>query len=109
MGCAAYNKVTVSLYDTLGPDSVGTLKYFIERISIYVSSTIFLEYVINHSELPVVFATSNHLQSLLELASQCPSLRMVVSFDSLNPKTKEQLIKSGKEKGVKVLELSECK
>ncbi len=58
--------VSVALYDTLGPDVV--------------------EYVINHAPLSVVFATRNHVPTLLKLAGQgkVEHLRVVVVIDVVN-------------------------
>jgi len=104
MACSAYNKVTVSLYDTLGPDSVGEYSFCLNAT---FCDKFPPEYVINHSELPIIFATSNHLNALLDAASHCPSLKMIVSFDPIDAKLKQQLIRRGKDKGVAVLALSE--
>jgi long-chain acyl-CoA synthetase len=59
----AYSLVSVALYDTLGPDVV--------------------EYVINHAPLAIVYATRNHVPTLLKLAGQgkLPTLRVVVVID----------------------------
>ncbi|KAG8940937.1 hypothetical protein FRC00_012666, partial [Tulasnella sp. 408] len=69
LACQAYNKVSVALYDTLGPNAV--------------------EYVINHSEIPVIFCSSNHIQALLDNATACPVLKMIVSFDPLDVDAKK--------------------
>ncbi|TEB35960.1 long-chain-fatty-acid-CoA ligase [Coprinellus micaceus] len=57
-----YNKVGVSLYDTLGKDSVGD---------------------INHSHLTVVFTSGDHVSTLLKLIPKTPTLKLIVSFDEL--------------------------
>jgi long-chain acyl-CoA synthetase len=54
---------TVSLYDTLGPDSI--------------------EYIINHAELPCVAASLNHITALLKLKPRLPTLKVIVSLDPL--------------------------
>ncbi|KZV81333.1 acetyl-CoA synthetase-like protein [Exidia glandulosa HHB12029] len=83
-----YGLVSVALYDTLGPDAV--------------------EYVINHSEITVVFASEAHMPTVLNLAGQkCPKLRMIVCVDSLEPQARNALNAWGKEKGVKIVELAE--
>ncbi|KAG8856572.1 hypothetical protein FRB96_006332 [Tulasnella sp. 330] len=87
LACAAYNKVTVALYDTLGPGAV--------------------EYVINHSELPVVFCGDKQISSLLVSSDKCPTLKMIVCMDRLEAATKAELIKIGNEKGVEIKEMRE--
>ena len=54
---------TVSLYDTLGPDTT--------------------EYIINHSALAAVATSLNHIPTLLKLAPRCPTLKIVISLDPL--------------------------
>nr|XP_019007614.1 long-chain acyl-CoA synthetase [Kwoniella pini CBS 10737]OCF46395.1 long-chain acyl-CoA synthetase [Kwoniella pini CBS 10737] len=61
--CQAYGLVGVSLYETLGPDVA--------------------QYITNHCPLPIIFASSNHLSSLLKIAPNCPSLKIIVSMDPL--------------------------
>ncbi|KAG8901575.1 hypothetical protein FRB99_005208 [Tulasnella sp. 403] len=87
LACQAYRKVSVSLYDTLGPDVV--------------------EYITNHAEIPIVFASSSKLTSLLSLAPKTPTLKTIVSLDRLTPETKSVLTAWGKEKDVEVMDLPE--
>ncbi|KAG8905292.1 hypothetical protein FRB99_000265 [Tulasnella sp. 403] len=87
LACHAYKKVSVALYDSLGPQSV--------------------EYVINHSELPIVFCSSKNIESLLKTATNCPVLKMIISLDPLDAATKAKHVEAGKEKGVEVKELKE--
>ncbi|WWC60634.1 uncharacterized protein I303_103208 [Kwoniella dejecticola CBS 10117] len=61
--CQAYGLVGVSLYETLGPDVA--------------------QYITNHCPLPIIFASTNHLPSLLKIAPHCPSLKVIVSMDPL--------------------------
>ncbi|OCB84221.1 acetyl-CoA synthetase-like protein [Sanghuangporus baumii] len=81
----AYAKVGVSLYDTLGKDSV--------------------EYIINHAHLTVIFATVQHIPNLLALKSRVPMLRMVVSIDDLSEETKQVLTSWGALQDIQVKEL----
>ncbi|KAI0934417.1 hypothetical protein AcV5_006264 [Taiwanofungus camphoratus] len=83
----AYGKVGVSLYDTLGKDSV--------------------EYIINHAELSVVFATANHIPFLLKLAPRVPVMKVIVSMDPLSEETKRVLASWAEERNVKVMDLPE--
>ncbi|KAG8969388.1 hypothetical protein FRC03_003079 [Tulasnella sp. 419] len=83
----SYRKVTVSLYDTLGPNSV--------------------EYIINHAETSIVFTSEKNIQALLDLADKCAVLKMVVSFDTLEASAKTKFVETAKEKGIEFLEFSE--
>ncbi|KAH7031968.1 long-chain-fatty-acid-CoA ligase/ protein binding protein [Macrophomina phaseolina] len=55
---------TVSIYDTLGPDTT--------------------EYIINHSELKCVVTSISHVPTLLKLKSRLPSLKIIISMDPLS-------------------------
>ena len=54
---------TVSLYDTLGPSAT--------------------EYIINHAELPCVATSLPHIPTLLKLKPKLPSLKIIISLDTL--------------------------
>lgn len=54
---------TVSLYDTLGPETT--------------------EYIINHASLTAVATSLSHVPSLLKLAPRCPTLKIVICMDPL--------------------------
>ncbi|KAI6043089.1 long-chain-fatty-acid-CoA ligase [Pisolithus marmoratus] len=83
----AYGKVGVSLYDTLGRESV--------------------EYIINHAHLPIIFTTPDHIATLLKLAAIIPSLKVIVSFDPLGDDVKGLLSSWGETMGIRITELSE--
>ncbi|KAA1474866.1 acetyl-CoA synthetase-like protein [Dentipellis sp. KUC8613] len=83
----AYGKVGVSLYDTLGKDSV--------------------EHIINHSHLTIIFATSNHIPQLLKLAPRTPHLNVIVSIDVLSPELRQTLVAWGETVGVEIKDLPE--
>lgn len=55
---------TVSLYDTLGPETT--------------------EYIINHASLAAVCTSLAHVPALLKLAPRCPSLKLVICLDPLS-------------------------
>ncbi|KAB8342702.1 hypothetical protein FH972_022302 [Carpinus fangiana] len=55
---------TVSIYDTLGPDTT--------------------EYIVNHATLTCVVASLNHIPVLLKLKPRCPSLKIIVSLDPID-------------------------
>ncbi|KAI9266741.1 hypothetical protein BDA99DRAFT_506557 [Phascolomyces articulosus] len=63
LACAAYGLYTVTLYDTLGPDTV--------------------EYVMNHAELETVVCSADHIADLLKLRHKLPKLRCIISMDTL--------------------------
>ena len=54
---------SVSIYDTLGPDTT--------------------EYIINHASLTSVCTSVSHIPTLLKLAPRCPSLKLIISLDPL--------------------------
>lgn len=64
LGCVSQSLFSVSIYDTLGPDTT--------------------EYIINHAELPAVATSISHIPTLLKLADRCPSLKLIVSLDPLS-------------------------
>jgi long-chain acyl-CoA synthetase len=63
LACASQSLYSVSIYDTLGPDTT--------------------EYIINHAELSAVCTTVSHIPTLLKLADRCPSLKLIISMDPL--------------------------
>ncbi|KAF9001906.1 hypothetical protein BDQ17DRAFT_1357697 [Cyathus striatus] len=83
----SYNKVSVSLYDTLGNDSV--------------------EYIIQHAQLPVVFSTSEHVPTLLKISSRVPHLRLIVCIDALSPEAAKLMNEWAHAQGVQFKLLSE--
>ncbi|KAF9878504.1 AMP-binding enzyme [Colletotrichum karsti] len=64
LGAASQSLFTVSLYETLGPDTT--------------------EYIINHANLACVVTSLPHIPVLLKLAPRLPSLKMIVCLDSLD-------------------------
>ena len=63
LGCVSQSLYSVSIYDTLGPDTT--------------------EYIINHASLTCVAASVNHIPTLLKIAPRCPSLKLIISLDAL--------------------------
>ena len=55
---------TVSIYDTLGPEST--------------------EYIINHASLACVVTSLPHIPTLLKLKPRCPTLKIIISLDPLS-------------------------
>ncbi|KAF6765045.1 long-chain-fatty-acid-CoA ligase [Ephemerocybe angulata] len=82
-----YSKVSVSLYDTLGKDSV--------------------EYIINHSNLSVIFTSADHIATLLRLIPQTPSLKLIVSFDELPTEASDAFKDWAQSQGVQFQTLQE--
>ncbi|KAK7185522.1 hypothetical protein DPSP01_001863 [Paraphaeosphaeria sporulosa] len=64
LGCMSQRLYTVSLYETLGPDTV--------------------EYIINHAELNCVVTSLNHVVTLLKLKPRLPTLKLIVVMDPLS-------------------------
>ncbi|CAG7853254.1 Long-chain-fatty-acid--CoA ligase 5; AltName: Full=Long-chain acyl-CoA synthetase 5; Short=LACS 5 [Serendipita indica DSM 11827] len=87
LALSAYNKVGVALYSTLGRNAV--------------------EYIINHSEITIVFVAARNMESLIALAPKCPKLRIVVSLDKLSMETEQRAIQVLKEHGMRFMNLSE--
>ncbi|KDQ60651.1 hypothetical protein JAAARDRAFT_125417 [Jaapia argillacea MUCL 33604] len=81
----AYRKVGVSLYDTLGKESV--------------------EYIINHAHLTVIFASASQIPALLKLSSRVPILKLIVSIDDLAPEIKTVLSAWGETRSVTIKDL----
>ncbi|KAK4542702.1 hypothetical protein LTR36_006274 [Oleoguttula mirabilis] len=64
LGCVSQSLFSVSIYDTLGPDTT--------------------EYILNHASLTAVCSSLNHIPTLLKLAPRCPSLKLIISLDPLS-------------------------
>ncbi|KAF2232054.1 acetyl-CoA synthetase-like protein [Viridothelium virens] len=88
LGCSSQSLFTVSLYDTLGPDTT--------------------EYIINHAELACVAASLNHIPTLLKLKPRLPTLKIIVCLDPIDAgeqagQSKADLLNSiGKDLGVHI-------
>ncbi|KAH8820477.1 hypothetical protein F5884DRAFT_50589 [Xylogone sp. PMI_703] len=64
LGAMSQSLYTVSLYDTLGPDTT--------------------EYIINHASLKCVITSLSHIPTLLKLAPRLPNLKLIISLDPLD-------------------------
>lgn len=73
-----------------------------------LSISIFLCFRINHSHLTIVFATSQHIPTLLTLAPRAKMLKMIVCIDEISEETKSVLTSWGKVVGIDVKALEEC-
>ena len=64
LGCMSQSLFTVSIYDTLGPETT--------------------EYIINHANLACVVTSLPHVPTLLKLASRVPTLKLIICMDPLD-------------------------
>ncbi|XP_020573514.1 long chain acyl-CoA synthetase 6, peroxisomal-like isoform X2 [Phalaenopsis equestris] len=64
--CSAYSYISVPLYDTLGPDAVS--------------------YIVNHSDIQVIFCLPQTLSNLLSSLHRIPSLHLIVVIGSSDDK-----------------------
>ena len=64
LGLSSQALYSVSLYETLGPDTT--------------------EYIINHAELACVVCSLPHVPTLLKLAPRLPTLKLIISMDPLD-------------------------
>ncbi|KAG0215433.1 hypothetical protein BGX28_010138 [Mortierella sp. GBA30] len=95
MSCNFFNLVSVALYETLGPNAV--------------------EYICNHSEIPIVVCSAIHVSKLLKDSDKLPKLKAIVSMDPLNDSatvpgatsTATVLRTWGAEKGIKIYDFEE--
>ncbi|KAI0826724.1 acetyl-CoA synthetase-like protein [Trametes gibbosa] len=83
----AYGKIGVPLYDTLGADSV--------------------EYVINHAELTVVFASPEHIPFLLTIAAKLSRVKMIISIEPLEDDEKRVLTAWAKTSNLKLKDIAD--
>ncbi|KAM3078173.1 medium-chain fatty acid-CoA ligase faa2 [Clarireedia jacksonii] len=63
LGAMSQSLFTVSIYDTLGPETT--------------------EYIVNHATLACVATSLPHIPTLLKLASRLPTLKLIISLDPL--------------------------
>ena len=61
----------------------------------------------NHCPLPIVFASANHIASLLKIAPRCPTLRIVVCMDPLPASEREVLSQWASTVDVELLDMLE--
>lgn len=94
LACMSQSLYTVSIYDTLGPDTT--------------------EYIINHAQISTVVSSLAHIPTLLKLASRCPTLKLIISLDELTTGTelagtskKELLSALSAEKGIQIHSIQE--
>ncbi|CZR53796.1 related to long-chain-fatty-acid--CoA ligase FAA2 [Phialocephala subalpina] len=64
LGCMSQSLFTVSIYDTLGPDTT--------------------EYIVNHAMLTCVITSLPHIPTLLKLGKRIPTLKLIICLDPLD-------------------------
>ncbi|KAI9203595.1 uncharacterized protein BJ171DRAFT_137214 [Polychytrium aggregatum] len=62
--CQSQSLITVSLFDTLGPESI--------------------EYILNHANIKVVAASLLLVPKLLKVAHNCPQIKLIICMDPLD-------------------------
>ncbi|TGZ77728.1 long-chain-fatty-acid-CoA ligase/ protein binding protein [Ascodesmis nigricans] len=93
LACMSQGLFSVSIYDTLGPQTA--------------------EYIVNHAELHCVVASANHIATLLMIKERCPTLKIIISLDDLNDdyrpghSKKDMMMEWAREKGVVLYDLNE--
>ena len=65
LACVSQSLFTVSLYDTLGPDSSA--------------------YIISHAKLGCVVATPDHVKELLKIKPRLPHLKLIIMLEASTP------------------------
>jgi long-chain acyl-CoA synthetase len=90
LGAGCYSIPNVSLYDTLGPETS--------------------EFIINHSELPIIVTSVDKVANLLSLSSKCPDLKVIIVMENLLKQAESPipiLQKWGAQLGVTILTFSQ--
>ena len=125
LAAQAYSKVSVSLYDTLGPDAVGGSRIYrtLDFADVYFGIRIHVRslgplgplertdqraFSCNHAEISIVFVGAVHLTSVLALAPRI-KLKVVVSFDEPNKDTRHVVSAWAKHRGIEFFSLNERK
>ena len=62
---------------------------------------------INHTEMSLCVLSPQHIPTLLKMAPQIPTLKVLVSLDTLPAEEKKILVAWGSTVGVKVMDLEE--
>jgi long-chain acyl-CoA synthetase len=86
LGAGAYSIANVALYDTLGPETS--------------------EFIINHSELPIIVTSIDKVEGLLVLAPKCLGIKVIIVMESLFKDQKSPLSvlqKWGEQLGITII------
>lgn len=75
----------------------------------YVSENVSscLIFSINHAHTTVVFSTSDHISTLLKLASKTPCVKLIVIIDTIPPQSAKLFAEWGQSVGIRIQELHE--
>ncbi|KAJ3414511.1 Long chain acyl-CoA synthetase 7 peroxisomal [Chytridiales sp. JEL 0842] len=87
LAAMAFSIVTVPLYDTLGPAAV--------------------EYVLNHAEIPVTLCSIGKIKTFIDLAPNCPKLKVIIYFDDIESKEIETYKKDCTKAGIQLIAFTE--
>eukprot|EP01114_Cavostelium_apophysatum_P003480 TRINITY_DN1338_c0_g2_i1.p1 TRINITY_DN1338_c0_g2~~TRINITY_DN1338_c0_g2_i1.p1 ORF type:complete len:663 (-),score=159.25 TRINITY_DN1338_c0_g2_i1:93-2081(-) len=82
--CYGQSMTFISLYDTLGPDSVS--------------------YIINHSGMSTIACTQDKIKSLLSIAPKCTTLKTIIQIEPIG---QPELIQQAEAVGVKLISFGE--
>lgn len=63
---------------------------------------------INHAELSIIFAATEHIPFLLKIVPKVPTLKMIVSMGPLEHDEKHVLNAWADSQGVKLMSMEEC-
>ena len=63
---------------------------------------------INHAELSIVFAATEHIPFLFKIAPKLPTLKMIVAMDDLEGEEKRVLSAWADSLGLKFMDMPEC-
>ncbi|KAI9336701.1 hypothetical protein BDR26DRAFT_864401, partial [Obelidium mucronatum] len=86
----SYGLVSVPLYDTLGPSAA--------------------QYILNHASPPIVVCSFDKVESLISYIHHCPSVKCIISMDTVTPTTSQSfqiLRKWAAEKNVALYSLAQ--
>lgn len=93
LACASQSLYPVTIYETLGPETT--------------------EYIVNHGELASVVCSLPHVPTLLKIASKTPTLKLIITMDSLDDgemvghSKRELLNQMAAEAGIRIYSLTE--
>jgi long-chain acyl-CoA synthetase len=72
LGAQLFSLVTVALYDTLGPETS--------------------EFIINHSELPMIVTSLDKVGHVFQILPKCPTLKVIIVMDDNFPALKKAAV-----------------
>lgn len=87
LALSLYGKVLVPLYENFGPDSI--------------------EYIIDHSDLSVIFVQPQNVSTLLGLSPKLPALKTIVAMGEISEAARRVVNAWGNARKIRILTLSE--